>query len=212
MSQMDTNNEMLLASSYFGPASYFALLAKSTADIVWIEQMETYPKQSWRNRCTILTPQGKLDLIIPVKKPMGNHTPIHLVSIDNSSLWFLNHWRAITSAYNASPYFLYYRDEIEPFFQGTYTNLLELNLNLTQLLLKTLKINVPLRLTQEFLPPDSASDLRYRLSPKKTSYFSHFPEYNQVFGDTQPFHPDLSLLDVLFNLGPETKSYLLSLK
>ena len=117
----------------------------------------------------------------------------------------------MTSAYNASPYFLYYRDEIEPFFQGNYTNLLTFNMQLTQVLLKMLKISVQLQLTEAFLTPGTTSDFRYRLSPKKSSLYCHYPGYHQVFGNSQSFYPDLSILDVLFNLGPDSRSYLLSL-
>ncbi len=206
------NSELLLPSAYFGPVSYYALLAKSTAKNAWIEQKETYPKQSWRNRCTILTDQGPLDLIIPVKRAQGNHTPFHLIETDNQSRWYLNHWRAITSAYNASPFFMYYRDQIEPFFKGGFDNLLEQNVQLTSMMLSLLKIEMKLLLTQDFRVPESASDLRVCLSPKKPPIFKVFPHYTQVFGDNSSFYRNLSILDVLFNLGPESKAYLHSVE
>jgi len=205
------NSSLILPTAYCGPAEYFALLAQWPREVCLIESMETYPKQTWRNRCTILTSQGLLNLSIPTKKPNGNHTVVQEVEIDNDSRWYQAHWRALTAAYNASPFFMYYQDELAPFYDGSYTGLLDFNMGLTTLLIKLLGIKVRLELTGTFTIPTSEDDFRYRLSPKKPPLYNHFPPYIQVFSETQKFQPNLSILDVLFNLGPDSGSYLRSI-
>lgn len=211
----DSNHNLtplLLSTAYCAPAAYFSLIAKSENQEVRIEQMETYPKQTWRNRCTILTSQGTLDLTIPVKKPFGNHTKTHEIEIDNENQWYLNHWKALTAAYNASPFFMYYQDELEPFYKGNYTNLIDFNIQLTTILLKILRIEIKTSLTTDFKILDTEKDLRYQLTPKKTINESKFPSYIQVFSENGQFYPNLSILDILFNLGPESTGYLKSIK
>ncbi len=205
------NEHLLLPTAYCGPAEYFAIMAQWPNEICLIESMETYPKQTWRNRCTILTSQGLLNLSIPTKKPNGNHTLVRDVEIDNNSRWYQAHWRALTAAYNASPFFMYYQDELAPFYNGNYNKLLDFNTELTTFLNKLLEIDVSLQPTQTFSIPQSEDDLRYRLSPKKPPLNFDFPSYTQVFSETQAFQPNLSILDVLFNLGPDSGSYLRSL-
>jgi len=212
---LDSNHNitpLIISTAYAGPAEYFSIIAKTLNAGVWIEQMETYPKQTWRNRCTILTSQGTLDLIIPVKKKFGNHTKTNQIEIDNENQWYLNHWKALTAAYNASPYFMYYQDELLPFYKGNHHNLIDFNQQLTRTLLKLLRIETQIKLTNDFKIPESANDLRYRLTPKKNINKNNFPKYIQVFGENSQFFPNLSIFDVLFNLGPESTVYLKSIK
>ena len=202
------NNMLILPTAYCAPVEYFALIAQNQAHEVFVEQMETYPKQTWRNRCTILTSQGLLNLSIPVQKPQGNHTLTHQVEIMNESKWYVNHWRAITSAYNASPFFLFYQDELTRFFSGEHADLLEFNTLLTAHFLKLLNITAALIYTEQYVFSLETADYRSALSPKKAPVFQYFPSYTQVFSTEKPFEQNLSILDLLFNLGPEAGSYL----
>lgn len=199
---------IVLPTAYCAPIEYFGIIAQKEDSNFIIEKMETYPKQTWRNRCTILTSQGLLNLSIPVQKPQGNHTPTDQITIQSESRWNFNHWKAITSAYNASPFFLYYKDELEPFYTESHNNLLDFNTLMTHKILSILKIQVTLKYTENYIDAVHGFDFRSALSPKKESYFTHYPSYTQVFSDKINFHQNLSILDLLFNLGPEAGDYL----
>ncbi len=197
----------LFSTAYFPPTIYFALL--TTYSTVTIEQYETYPKQTYRNRALILSANGVLPLSIPVIRPQGNHTPIGEITISYKESWFIKHWRAIESAYNSSPFFLYYKDEIENILFNPYPKLLDLNTELLRFFIKKLRISTSIEFSKDFAPiANQPNDFRYVLSPK-TSYSSIvFPEYYQVFEDRYGFQSNLSILDVLFNLGPEAGNYI----
>lgn len=177
-----------------------------------MEQFETYPKQTYRNRCSILTGNGQLSLSIPVSKINGNHTQTKDIGLFNEEKWQLKHWRAIHSAYNASPYFLYYADELEVFFNTNYERFFEFNLALTKTVCKLIGFEPTISLTETFeLKPEFAIDHRNTISPKKQASLKYFPPYVQVFGSRYPFMANLSIIDLLFNLGPETYTYLKNL-
>ena len=198
---------MLLSSAYLPPVEYFAHLQKYPQAL--IEQHETYPKQTYRNRSHIYTEKGKMTLSVPVTKVNGNRTKTNEVELFNVERWQLNHWRAIESAYISSPYYLYYKDELSVYYENNFTKLLEFNTGLTLQLCRLIGIKTRIGLTGEFnLHPKDVIDLRSTINPKKQATFSHFPEYIQVFGDRHGFIPNLSIIDLLFNLGPETKGYL----
>ncbi len=154
-----------------------------------------------------------MPLSIPVTKPLGNHTPTNKVQIRNQDKWHLKHWRAIQSAYESSPFYLYYKDELKDFLSGNYESLFELNLQLIFRLSDLIGIKPKIILTEQFEKnPEWVIDLRNEISPKKDHLAIDFPSYIQVFSDRKGFIPNLSILDLLFNLGNEGKSYLESLK
>lgn len=201
-----------MSTAYLPPIEYMAYLL--TRENVIIEKEETYPKQTYRNRCCILTANGILNLSIPVSKPYGNNTKTKDVTIINSDRWFTNHWRTISSAYSGSPFFLYYKDEFQEFFTGSYNNLLEFNTKLTNELLTLIGINCKIVYSDSFLIPGQANlplDARYSINPKKEVESKNFEEYTQVFSTKFNFIPNLSIIDLLFNLGPETRGYLKAL-
>lgn len=203
-------NPILLSTAYFPPVEYFALLTKFP---VIIEQHETYQKQSYRNRCEIYSEKGLIPLSIPVTKPLGNHTPTNQVLMMNKDKWYLKHRRAIQSAYESSPFFLFYKDDLEVFLSGKYESLFELNFQLIAQLTDLIGIKPHITLTEQFdKAPDEAVDLRNEISPKKEAICNNFPSYIQVFSDRKGFIPNLSILDLIFNLGSETKTYLENLK
>jgi hypothetical protein len=205
------SNTTLLATAYFPPIEYFYLLQKY--DHVIIEAEETYPKQTFRNRCIIYSEKGKLDLTVPVSKPFGNRTKTKDVEIFNENRWQTNHWRAINSAYQHSPYFLYYKDEIEIFFTRKAINLLNLNMEITNKLCQVIGIKSRFSISQEYIKTGNLeNDHRFDLYPKLKCAHLNFTNYIQVFSERHGFIQNLSILDLIFNLGPESLEYLKKMK
>ena len=201
-------NSILLSTAYFGPVEYFYYLNKYSKVI--IEQHETWLKQTFRNRSIIITDKGFIPLTVPVNRVNGNHTKTKEIAISYGDKWNIKHWRSIETAYQNSPYFLYYSDEIKEVLFSQYDNLIELNIRLTRLICELMEIEVTIELSNHFkkATETSSTDLRYQISPKLPSTLSNFPEYIQVFSDKLPFVPNASILDLLFCLGPESKDYL----
>ena len=195
-------------TAYLPPIIYFTGLLNYKE--IMIEACETFPRQTWRNRCSIASAQGKLDLIIPVRKPNGNHTETGEIIIDYSQKWQNNHWRAIESAYNKSPYFLYCSDALKDLIYSNTESLLDFNSNLLRFFLNFFKLSKNISYTRSYAPADPDHDLRKRLDPKGKMIFSKedFPVYYQVFSDRLPFLPNLSILDLAVNEGPYGVEYL----
>lgn len=194
----------LFSTAYLPPIGYVSKISKSKE--IRIEAFETYPRQTYRNRCRIYTANGLLDLSIPVHKPRGNHTKTREVKVSYSENWQQIHLRAIESAYNASPFYLFYKDELLPFYlEKQYENLLEYNTELLKVLLTCCGIQFEIKYTDSF-QKQTTEDYRNRFSPKKKD--GHMPEYPQVFSHKFGFVAGLSIIDLLFNMGPETKAYL----
>lgn len=200
---------VLLPTAYFPPLSYYAYLASGKR--VFIEQMETYPKQTYRNRCEIATVSGKMNLIIPVSKPYGNHTRTHQVEISYREAWQMKHWRALQTAYSASPFYAYYADLLHDLFQRREKSLIQHNLNALKVANALLGINPEITLTDDYVKTyHDRSDLRRTFSPKRDQILTNAPRYPQVFEHMEGFIPGLSILDLLFNLGPDARKYLFS--
>lgn len=206
---MNKNASILLPTSYFPSIQYFMLMA--AANEVFIEVHETYPKQTYRNRCEIYSANGKLALTVPVIKPQGNHSKTKDIAISDHQNWQIIHWRAIESAYAKSPYFMYYCDDLKPFFEMPAKNLVQYNLLLLNFILDLMGLKISVNFTESYeKSPDGIVDYREIMTPKKP--FSVFPlkAYYQVFETRYGFLPGLSILDLLFNEGPGTKEILLS--
>ncbi len=182
------------------------------AEEVFIEVQETYPKQTYRNRCCIATPKGIHALSIPVIKTEGNHTKTSQIAISQAEKWQQIHWRAIESAYNNSAFFLYYRDEFDDIYNEKHTNLVEFNQRLMGKLLKLLHIDRRILLTEDYeKQPENLVDFRQKISPKSPeTLLAHaaYPAYFQAFADTTGFLPNLSILDLLCSQGPHSGEYL----
>jgi hypothetical protein len=187
-----------------------AALLKS--DKAFIEIHESYPKQTIRNHCIIATSAGELKLTVPVSKPNGNHTKTNEVLVDYTLNWQQTHWRSMITAYNKTPWFLYYRDAFQSFFKSRYTSLIELNNNALNIILKLLGTTIPhLEFTSEFTQEQSKTDFRNSfnqklLTEKKLDILFH--EYYQPFSHVNGFLADLSIVDLLFNAGPDSLAYL----
>jgi hypothetical protein len=197
---------ILLTELHYHPGIQFFQQALK-ADEVLIEAHENYIKQSYRNRCHILTSQGPLALTVPVKG--GNSkTLITELEIDYDQKWVNMHWRTIRSAYGNAPYFEFYADYFEAIYNRRPQYLFELNLEFLKLYIKFLKFSKPLRFTSRYDEKYGSEvlDLRSTIHPKKKADSLTIKPYNQVFG--KQFVPDLSILDLLFNQGPEAVHYL----
>lgn len=197
----------LFPTSYFPSIALMAAIVQS--DSIVIEKQETFPKQTHRNRTVIVTANGPMTLTVPVVRPNGTHTRTSEIQISYAEHWNTIHWRAIETAYNSSPYFLYYRDKVESILNERYDFLLQLNSKILQFLLKTLKLDSTISYTEVFVKPcGESTDYRDRYSYKHPENLPECKPYTQVFCDRIPFNPNVGILDLLFNMGPETIGYL----
>lgn len=195
-------NQALLPTAYLPPIHYFSVLLKS--ETVFIEQYEHFIKQTYRNRCEILSSNGPLSLTIPLQKQADKEI-ISQKKISYSEPWQIKHWRAITSAYKNSAYFEYFEDEFKPFYFEEHEFLMEYNMALIKLILHILRQKKELQFTAEFQKNFEGIDLRESLTQKPGT---GNPQYYQVFGDKFGFTPHLSVIDLLFNKGLESVDYL----
>ncbi len=201
---------ILIPTAYLPPACYMAEALH--ADKIVLEAFETYSKQTIRNHCVIFGPNGRQILSIPIVKPNGNHTLTKDVIISTHQPWQKIHWRSIETAYSNSPFFLFYQDMFLRFYEKQFKFLFDLNTEILQLLLKTLKSGISVTQTEKFeKSPASVKDLRTILGTKNHPLELSYPHYTQVFETRHGFLPGLSILDVIFNLGPEASSYLKSI-
>lgn len=212
---------MILSTAYFPPIEFFALLAENS--VVYLEACEHYEKQSWRNRCRILTANGPMDLRVPVVHS-GDlfHTPVKDVLVDYSTPWVARTEYAIESAYCSSPFFIYYKDELFAILDSHPGTLWELDLKLIDFFIRKIGLTTQIIPTEEYVPqytilpegmvlPERTKpqeeDYRGRIHPKKPSGYVGRP-YWQVFREKFGFVDGLSVMDLLFNEGPESLCYL----
>lgn len=200
--------QAVFSTAYLAPIEYFAALINYPK--ICIEREEHYVKQTYRNRCLIYTANGLFPLSIPVKKVNGNHTKIKDVEISYFENWQRHHWRSIVSAYNQSPFFLYYKDDLEGFFTKQFKYLLDFNTELTRVLLNALDLGKEFVFSEKYIENNDPAyiDLRNGFHPKKRNADVDFPKYIQVFGESHGFIPNLSIIDLLFNEGPNALGYL----
>ncbi len=196
---------ILLPTAYMGNIEYFKLIARYPE--ITIEIYEHYIKQSYRNRASIYGANGKLDLIVPVVKGKSQRKLVKDTQIANSDNWQKIHWRSIESAYRTSPYFEFYESEFMVFFQKRYHWLLDLNNELTKFILDKINLNVRINYTTAYITDTVFLDYRQSFDPRQESIFNGVP-YNQVFQNKHGFLSNLSVIDLLFNLGPEAALYI----
>ena len=193
--------KVLLPISYLGPASYYSTLLKS--EEIFIETKEHFVKQSVRNRCVILSANGVQTLSIPKERKSSDKTLITNIKISNTQNWQKLHWQSLISSYNSSPFFEYYKDNLEELYLSPQLNLFDFNVKLTETILSFLQTEKHIKFTSEFSDNFDGIDLR-----NHTFNNNNMEKYEQVFADKIEFQSDLSVVDLLFNLGPETTSYL----
>lgn len=180
---------MLLPCCYLAPVSHYS--AYYRADEVRLEVCDHFTKQTLRNRCWIDSPNGALALTIPVVKTEGK-TMMRDVRISDHGNWRHQHWVALESSYRQSPFFEYYADDFAPFYEKKWEFLADYNEELMALVASLLDISKSVTRTAAFEAPLPLSEGRGESSP-----------YYQVFASRHGFLPDLSIVDLLFNLGPE---------
>ena len=193
-------NKVLLPSSYFGPIEYYAFLCKYSN--IYVEVKENFIKQTIRNRCYIMSANGKLRLTVPVNKT--NQTKINNIKICYKQNWIKNHWYSIKSSYGSSPYFLFYEGEIVKILHKREKYLFDLNNSLQNKIFEILDINPLITFTKNYNHENNMYDLR-----NHSFLHNKIKPYNQVFMNKLNFIPNLSILDLIFNLGPQSTKYLL---
>ena len=183
---------------YLPPIEYFHYLAEYKENVV-IEKFEHFPKQTYRNRASIQTPQGKLNLTIPVVKGSKVHTKIKDVKISYDFNWQRLHWMTLQTSYRSSAYFEFYEDELAPFYHQKWDFLFDYNLDLLRLLLKFLKLSPSVSFTESYeYEYTDLTDLRNAISSKSVSFYET-KRYYQVFEERNGFIPNLSVVDLLFS-------------
>ena len=198
--------QILLSSAYLPPVQYFAHL--QSAEQVWIEQYDHYQKQTYRNRCVIAAPDGPLSLTVPIEKPNTQKAFMRDIRISDHGNWRHLHWNAIESAYNHTPFFEYYKDDFRPFYEKKFDFLVDYNEQLCQLVCQLIDTDTSFQRTESYVaePSNTIIDLRDAIHPKKElmndASFGVIPYY-QVFQERLGFLPNLSIIDLLFNMGPE---------
>ena len=196
---------LLLSTAYFPPVHYFSLI--DTNDGVLIENRENYVKQTYRNRCRIYSANGPIDLSVPVFDGSFRKRPISEIRIDHTRRWQQVHTGAIESAYRSTPYFEYYFDGVRDIIQKKFELLTDLNRETLKWAFGITGTCANVTRTESFVKPDAGPlDWRYKLSPKRSAelrLFS-FRTYEQAFSERYGFIPGLSILDLIFNMGPDS--------
>lgn len=184
-----------------GSVSFYQNLVN--AHSVTFEKHEHFIKQTWRNRCAIAGPNGKQILVIPVIKGKSGHTPVKDVRICNDTPWQKIHWRSLEAGYRRSPYFEYYEDDLRPLFGTREEFLLDFNLKLHDKIMKFLKTKKKTGFTDKYNKHwDETEDLRDGWISAGSN------KYVQVFSARNGFVEGLSIVDLIFNEGPVSTSYL----
>lgn len=202
---------LILPSVYNGPIVYYALLAKAGQEII-VERYDHYNKQTYRNRCRLTGPNQVIDLTIPVVNDHGNKTLMKDVRIDYSTRWRQVHWRTIRSSYASSPFFEFTSDAFQPYYETLrFDFLFDLNQSLLETTLGILQLPVSISASDVFTDADE-NDPREYIHPKRPFTSDHFiyhpVPYDQVFGERHGFIKNLSILDLIFNAGPDALTIL----
>jgi len=197
----------VLPMFYLPPVEYFIQLNRHKANIL-IEREEHLIKQTYRNRAHIYSPDGMLALTVPLVKGSKVHTKMKDVKISYDFNWQRLHWMSLQNCYRRSAYFEFYEDDFARFYDRNFEYLFDYNEELLQLIIKLLKLKVDYKLTTEYqeVYPEML-DLRRAITPKKESDIDQKP-YFQLFEERHGFLKNLSIVDLLFNHGPQAINYL----
>lgn len=199
-------NKIIIHPTYFPNIAHFVGMVK--AKEVMFEVEDNFVKQTYRNRTNIYAANGKLVLNIPVIHSQKNRQKYKDVKIFNAEKWQLNHWKSLLSAYRTSPYFEYYEDELLPLFQKKADYILDFNFKCFEVICNCLQLDLNISKSESFEKNvKSKVDLRFLVNAKKEQ-FQNFEKYTQVFCNKHGYIGNLSILDLLFNEGPNTLNYL----
>ena len=196
----------ILQTTYFGPVQWYQKLKRF--DHCLIEQYDSYQKQTYRNRCVIATTNGLQALTVPVEHT-DEKTLVKDLRISDHNQWRRIHWNALMSAYSESPFFEYYADDIRPFFEKRYDFLIDFNEAIRQTICQLIDIQPKVEYTTDYVRPCD-NDYREVINAKHPLPDSDFEPrpYWQVFQQKHGFQANLSILDLLFCMGPESVFYL----
>ncbi|WP_034258885.1 WbqC family protein [Altibacter lentus] len=198
--------EILIYPTYFPCIAQMAAAAQ--ADAVVLELEDNYQKQTYRNRTYIAHNNGRLLLNVPVKHATdGNRQKTKDVVVENDFDWQKQHWRSIQTAYRTSPFFEFYEDELAPFFSEKVAGLQTHNLRIFKVLHDLLGMEVPITTTTEYYRSPAQQDLREMVNARREKKYELEP-YTQVLEAHHGFLPNLSVLDLLCNEGPNALHYL----
>jgi hypothetical protein len=202
-------SELLIEAQYTGTCSYWALLIRSGT--VMLDRHEHFIKRSYRNRAHILGANGLLRLSIPLERGKHQHASMKDIRISYNEPWQKMHWQSFCSAYRRSPYFEFYEQELRPFYEDRWELLFDFNADLLKRIEALLKAEIKWECSDMYVrSPEKKSDKRSFILPGK--YPVQLKRYAQVFSDRFEFENDLSVLDLLFNLGPQSYDYLMDIK
>ena len=197
---------IIIHPTYFPNTAHFVAMAQ--ADDVMFEIDDNFLKQTYRTRSYIYAANGKLILNIPVIHTQKNRQKYKDVKIANDYKWQDLHWKSLLSAYSTSPFFEYYEDELRPLFNMKTDFILDFNLKCFEVICDCLQLELNITKTETFEKTvENKSDFRYLVNAKK-EYHQTFECYTQVFGDKHGFINNLSILDLLFNEGPNALNYI----
>ena len=198
---------MLLPSAYLPPVWYFAQLCACDGHTAQVECCDHYAGQTYRNRCYIAGADGPLSLTIPVVKGTEPKTLMRDVRISDHGHWHRQHWNALTTAYASSPFFLYYEDDFRPFYEHPCRFLYDFNLALTELCCHLIDLHPQLLPTTAYTSAGARDDWRECIRPGGEAAMNTActcVPYWQVSAHRLGFLPGLSIVDLLFNMGPES--------
>ena len=194
----------ILIPPYFGPISTWAEIYN--CDVIW-DIHKNYNKQSYRNRTFIHSANGVQKLTVPIKHSLIKFT-LNDSYIVNSTNWQQIHWKSIKIAYSSSPYFEFYKDSLEVFFSKKYTKLLDLNMKTIKMVSEWLEVDLNNDFSKKYVEDyNTKFDLR-NLIEHKNKTKKLIPNYTQVFSNKNGFINDLSIIDLIFNEGPNSLRFL----
>ncbi len=198
--------DILVHLPYFGSVLQASELIKPTG--IYFENEDNYQKQTFRNRMYIYDSNGKLSLTIPVKHShqKKGHQKYKDIQVENDFNWQQQHWRSLKTAYQTSPFFEFYEDELAPLYQQEYSFLMDFNYDCLHFLIEALQLDIEYQKTEEYIKsPNDKADKRDLINAKKKW---QIPHYTQVFETKHGFLHNLCVLDLLFSEGPNTSEYL----
>ena len=197
---------ILLHPTSFPNIGHFSAIIQAEKSV--FEGYDNYVKQTYRNRYEIYSPNGKLPLTVPVNYTQKNRQLYKDVKIANEDHWQQQHLKSLQTAYNMSPFYEFYENELMPIFTKPFDFIFDFNLKCLEVLCDCLQIQLDIDFTESFeISPKDLLDYREWVNPKATKPIP-FKPYTQVFTDKYGFIPNLSILDLLFNEGPNALTYL----